>query len=335
MAEVMEEAHKQAGVLLPDVDPTIGEIVIATMQANPGVHPAVLLAALARQAPTNEVAAELVSAGMELLLCRDKGHLVWLSDKAGDVLTGIRRMSTGDGYMVGNAKWPMVALLTGPPVSITIRVPKGKRVAWVAADDMRGVAVRQSEAVAFGNALVERFGGRIIEDRSGPEVMQQSFIEANMTQRAKSRAEAMARLEGMTIEPMAAARGPGHARVALAEALPSTLQPGRRVHPEGLPVKAYEVESRVNESWVLIVAVDEGPASNVPAGTTWVTADGVNPDTEGDPKDPLAGFTDDPAEARTLPKKGRTELVLASEFATWPGKDDAAPVDVDTAPSEE
>lgn len=290
-----DDAKGQVGVLLPGVDPTIGEIVLTTYQANPDVHPATLLAVLARQAPTVEVAAELVTAGMELVVARDKGHLVWLADKAGDYLVGIRRstLKAGEGIMFGPKHWPWRALMTGPPIPLTVQLGKGMRVVWASCEGLEGVILRQSSVIALGNALVERFGAKIVEDRQGPDVMRNAVIEGRMTDRAKARAAAVSALERHTVLAAPGTPRSLHARVALAEALPGTVQPGRKVHPEDAPTKVYVVDSRVNESWVLLVAEGPGDAFNVEAGTVWLLVDKPWPLED----DATAGFTDDAAVA--------------------------------------
>ena len=283
-----------AGVLLPGVDPMIGEIVIATVKGNPQAHPAQIILGLVQTAPTPEVAAELVSAALELLLCREKGHLYWLELTGQAILIGSRRARSRDALHFGHAVWPIGCLMTASPQSVTIDTGHGRKRVWLCAEPLEGIAIRQSEAIALGNAMVEAFGGRIIEDRTGPEVMQHAFQEQRLTKRAQLRASALAGVERLTLESRVAAR-PDHARAAMAEAFPGSCSEGLRICPDGDLTRVYLVEKRLNESWVSIVAVLPGGQENVEP-CAWVREDGQPPINDA-PKDcPLhVGFTDAPA----------------------------------------
>lgn len=294
-----EKARADVGVLMPNVDPTIGEMVLASLYANEGAPIGLIAAALARTAPDDDMAAELVSALLEFVLCRDKGHLFWLEQTGQSILVGMRRATTRNALLFGAAEWPLGALMMGPPKSATVRVPRGVVRIWMAAPDMQGVVVRQSEAIALGNAMVESFGGRVLEDRAGPDVLRDSFIEKRMTARAKMRAMAISRVDEMIVEAHKNPDlRPGHPRVAVAEAVPGTMVEGMRVIPEGdmeRPAeerRVFEVERRVNDSWVIIVAHD--PRADV-EGTAWWREDG-QPPIEGFPPD--MGFSDEPARAK-------------------------------------
>lgn len=304
--DIAKKAKQQAGALLPDVDPNIGEMVLQTLLANPDQHPAMMLVALVSQAPHPEVAIELASAMMELILCHEKGHNYWLQMRGHTILTGVRKATPKDGIMFGVAHWPMSALVVGPPKNVVIRLPGNQlRRVWMACENMEGVSIRQSEAIALGNAMVEQFGGRVLEDRQGPDVLRNAAIEQNFTKRAKLRAQAMSKLDAITIEAHDDPKlRPEHAHVALAEAVPGTLNPGQQLVPwvdhgdgEGLQPTdmVYEVERRVNESWVVLVCVDKD-TSTPPAFWRLGTGAKVHPDAPEE----WAGFTDEWAIARTV-----------------------------------
>ena len=315
-----EMVAQKIGVLLPDVDPMVGEIAVTAMYANLNAHPATIAAALARTAPDDDLAVELVSAVMEIMLCQRKGTLIWVEEKVHAILTGIRKVTGKSGFIkFGDKEWPVRALAVGPPQAMTIRVTEGLKVVWAACDSLAGVVVRQSEAIALGNLFIERFGGRIIEDRSGPDVMRRSFIERNMSQKATLRAQAAAALNRRLIERRAEAPADmNHCRVPIAEALPGTLNDGLRIHPEKSPEIVYLVESRINESWVLARAEKAGRDYRTFEGTIWVREDGKPP---ADGMAPHAGFSDDPA---TLPvdlARARMEEA-AEEASTEPTADE-------------
>lgn len=268
-------AREKAGVMLPDVDPMVGEIVLSAFFANEQAKVGEILAALIKQAP-EDMAAEIAAACFELLLCREKGSLRWLDVKAHDILVGIRPLPGTQLLAFGpEAKWPMTALLAGPPKSAVIRLTNRAERVWLACDGLEGAVVRQTEAVALGNVMVEAFGGRIIEDRLGGEAMQHSFMEGNMTARAKRRAVALDAAERMTVERKAKGVKQGHIRLAMAEAAPGACEPGLKLAPEGKAGPVYEVERRVNESWVIITAVDPGQAGSIAEPADWVALDGA------------------------------------------------------------
>lgn len=296
MASLVGNKNKvDVGALLPGTDPAIAELVVNTLQANPTAHPSEILVALIKGAPHPEVAVELAAALMELLLCHEKGHTYWLGMRSHMILTAVRAVSSKDGIMYGPAHWPHVALIAGPPKTATIRVSNNNAIRiWMACESLEGVVVRQSEAIALGNAMIELFGGRILEDRQGPEVLRNAAIEQNFTKRAKMRAQAMGKLDAITLEARPDVR-PYHARVACAEAVAGTLAAGDRLVPERtegntLPAPVYEVEGRVNESFVMLVAVEEGAGALV-GPELWVREDGakVHPDAPQQ----YAGFTDE------------------------------------------
>lgn len=270
-----EQAKQEAGAMLPDIDPTIAEIVLSAFLANPTHKVGEVVTALALGAPSPEVAAETVTACFELLLCSEKGKLYWVEREARDILVGIRSIPHTHGIRVGTeAHWPMIALIVGPPKSAIIRMPDGARRVWMACEDMDGAVVRQSEAIALGNAMVEAFGGRIIEDRSGPETMAKSFIEDNMTARAKRRAAALDQAETMTVKQRSKGARAGHHRVAMIEALPGACEVGMVLCPEDRPETLYEVQTRVNEDWVVLVAQEPGEKGGVPEPGAWVQPNG-------------------------------------------------------------
>lgn len=300
------DAENRAGMLLPGIDPAIGEVVLTTLFGNPDAHPAAIGLALVRGAPDEQVAAELLAALWELLLCWDKGHLVWVEIEGQAILAGARRMTTRDAVTYGSNPWPMGCLLFNSPTSVTIDTGAGRKRVWIGADELKGVVVRQSEATALGNALIESFGGRIIDDR-GPEAMKRSFEEQTLTKRARLRAQALNQTERLTVEANRDKKlRPGHARTALAEAFPGSVRVGQLVKPEGTE-KVYEVDRRLNDSWVSIVAVEPGPASNTEA-SAWVNADGSPPFPGAGDTDipPHVGFTDEPAVARGRADGGGT-----------------------------
>ena len=284
------EVEARVGAFLPGIDPAIAEIVIATVGGNPDASIPELMVALTGNAPAPEIAVECCAALLELVVCTRKGHLAWIEEKAASYLVGIRRATHRDATMFGVVAWPNRALASGPPEAVTVRTRRGPRVVWAACAGLQHVVLRQSEVVALGNALVERFGARVIEDRSGPEVAAHSAIETNMTRRAKERAAAVGAVERLLVEARAAARA-DHVRVPIAEAIPGTLADGTLLHPEGDTRHLYEIERRVNESWVVAVSTVPGAEGEVEAGIAWVRRDG-RPPADGAPIH--AGFSDDP-----------------------------------------
>ena len=294
--EAMKEAARiEAGVLLPDVDPAVGEIVMATFMANEGAPVAAIVAGLI-QSCDPETATEVTAAILELLLCNEKGATYWLETKGNSIMIGSRRVTGRSAVFFGTAEWPISALFAGPPKSAIVRVNDQPHRVWMACTGMQGAVVRQSEAVALGNAMVETFGGRILEDRSGGDVMQQSYLEHHRTKAAKDRASAMDQMDRMAIHgDRDQSLRLGHARVALAEAMPGTLKKGMEVFPEGDPEKKYAVDRRLNDSWVVISALKPGSESNVEA-CSWIGS-GHGPGGKDSP--PHWGFSDDPAIAAT------------------------------------
>lgn len=290
--EIRKKARSEVGVLLPNTDPTIGELVLTTLYGNPTATMAQVIGGLVMQAPAPEVAIEIIQAGMELLLCKSQGDLILLQDAGQSILAGARRALVNDAMVIGDAEWPYKALMQGPPIRHIVRMPDGVREVYMAGD-LKGAIIRQSEAVAIGNAAVERLGGRIVEDRSGPNVMRQSFIEANMTTRTKLRAQAEQAMQRMTTRSQhkdREFRSVRHQRQALAEAFPGTVEIlTRLVQHEDPSRTVFIVERRINESWVIIVSEDENAKSIEPG--SWVREDGRPPiDMEG--VDPFVGFTD-------------------------------------------
>ncbi|MAD95907.1 MAG: hypothetical protein CMB99_01135 [Flavobacteriaceae bacterium] len=294
------------GVLLPDVDPMVGEIALTALMANPHLHPAAVLTALIKGAPDDDLAVELASAVLELLVCKDKGHLVWVEETSAAVLTGIRRVPGSANVAVGNAVWPIAALQVGPPRPMKIRHPRGVSVVWVACAGLEGLVIRQTDAVALGNSFIESFGGRIIEDRVGPEVMQQSFMEGKMTDRARMRAMALGKMDSMVVNPRQ--RGPkdDHCSVVLAEATPGTLEVGDHVVATGLLEHIYEVTQRINESWVMVTALSPGDGHTVPGGSVWTTTSDL---------DTHVGFTDVPSARPRVDKTPAREDLVESMLA--------------------
>lgn len=292
-----KRAKSEVGVLLPDVDPAIGEHVLVTLYANPAATFTEIALGLIERAPAPEVAKEILDAMFELALCKTKGDLIWLEGSGQSILAGTRRLLDSEGVVFGNAKWPMKALIMGPPIRHVVRLSTGVREIWMVGD-LEGVAVKQTEAIAIGNATVERFGGRVIEDRQGPEVMRQSFMEANHTKRAKLRAQALASLDRMTTttqERDQALFSVEHQRMSLAESLPGSLEPGLELHHEDHEDHIFRVERRVNDSWVQIVAVDK-TCPQIPGGA-WYRRDGRPPADTWGMEDNYCGFTDYPTRA--------------------------------------
>jgi len=264
--ETTKPKTSEIGDLLPGVDPAIAESIYQMLQANPEAHPAELVVAAVTGAPAPEVAVEMVSAMLELLVCRERGHLVWIETRSHMILTGIRHSSDKAAIEFGHARWPHAALSVGPPKSVRINTPGGHRRVWLACESLRGSIIRQSEAIALGNAMIEEFGGRIVEDRSGPDVLRHAVMEDHQTAKARARSEARGAIERLHL---AKPEPKKRYRVPLAEAVPGTLLPGMVLHPQGEPGNRYEVESRVNESWVILVGIGSvspaSPAAWVPA----------------------------------------------------------------------
>ena len=284
-----KSAHRRAvrdgKALLPNTDPSIAEGLLTALYANPQAHPTQVVSALARQAPTDEVAQEFVLAAFELLLCREHGHLVYIRTTCEDILTGIRTHEDRDSLMFGPKRWPIRALVNGPPQSVVIGTSRGPRIVWVAADNISGQVIRQSEAIALANAMIERQGGRIIEDRSGPEVMMQSYIEANMTKRSKLRALALNDARDRLLKDPRRNRKLNrktHARVLVIEAVDGCIEEGMVFHPESKPAVRYEYEHRVSDSWVILVAQKAGRSELVGPGCAWTNVQ-QSPPAEGLP----------------------------------------------------
>lgn len=294
---------EHSGVLLHETDPTVGEMVVNTLQANPQASVAQVAVGLVRGAPTPEVAAELLNALVELTVCKHTGQVSWISQSAESVLTGIRRLGTRDALTFGGKVWPMVALVYAEPKSVTIDTGRdGRKRVWIASASLEGVVVKQTEAIALGNAIVELHGGRVLEDRQGPEVLKQSFVEQNMTSRAQARAEALNEVERLSLAARQIdALKPGHARTALIEAIPGFLRAGDRLTPENDPGLVYVVDRRLNNDWVSIVCEIAGPDGNAEADS-WLFVDAARqagipagmPNTH-------AGFTNEPAITAAVP----------------------------------
>lgn len=293
-----EEKQEELGVNLPDIDPLIGEAVVQAILDYPDASVEQLIVGLVAQAPNGDVATEMVKAVHMVLTCKTQGQLNWVSTPSGSILTGVLVSRPTNVVRYGNAPWPHGALIMGPPESVVIRTSRGPARIWVAGPDMTGESIRQSEAVALGNALIEEFGGRIFEDRQGPEVMRDSAIERNMTKRARLKAQAHSKLESMLVEDPPEA--PTHrCRTALIESIDGLLKPGDKIRPElgdtGKPnpdAPVYRVVGRLNERWLSIVAEEAGTA-NIVQPCAWLYADGRVPaglsDTTGQP---YVGFTE-------------------------------------------
>lgn len=293
---IQEAEAKEVGVLLPDVDPMVGEMIVQTFESNRDKSPAEVILGLVLAAP-EELKVEMLAACMSLLICKEKGALYWVQDKAANILVGARRIVGYEGVQYGHSAWPMAALVTSTPKRVVIDTPRGHIPVWIACEGLDGSVIRQSEAIALGNAMVEGFGGKIIEDRKGPEVMRQSMIEGNFTKRAKARAEARERLRSMTIESKAADKR-NHATAAMAEAVPGLLRDGKILIPEeqrDIPEdeqNRYEVAGRLNDTFVLIRALKEGINEAV-AACAWVAADPSDAGPIGKEGPPHYGFTDE------------------------------------------
>ncbi len=290
---------------MPDVDPTVGEMLLASLHGNPTRGMSEVILGLIQAAPA-ELATEIIDAAFELVLCAKKGDLLWLEDSGQAILIGARRALHKDGMRFGQAFWPYKTLFVGPPMFHVIRMPDGPRLIWMACEGLEGAVVRQSEAIAIGNAAVEHFGGRIIEDRQGPAVMQNSFIEQNMTTRAKRRAAAYKQAENMMtsaqhrdkhLKPL------HHQRAVIIEAWPGALNVGDRLVSEN-PAKAdtwmegtvFIVERRLNQDYVIAVAESED--TPVIAPTSWRREDGKPPVDMRGVAAVECGFTDEPTMAQ-------------------------------------
>lgn len=282
------------GAMLHDVEPVHAEILIATIRANPHHRVVDLVAVLARQAPDAQSAAEIILAGYELANCKSDptGGFVALRDTAGEILAGLRHLTERAVFSFGGNLWPARALAAGTPASFPIRTANGQRVTWAVSEGLEGVAIRMTQAVAFATALIERFGGRVVEDRLGKEVFEMSRREQEESAASQRRASALNELEKLTVtaavEKSARAY---HARVAIAESEFGGLTPGTLIHPEGFPDFEYEVERRLNASYVVAVATESGHGRDLEGGLVWVRK-GV---TVLPPTDPAVGFSDMPA----------------------------------------
>ena len=294
---VIRKAQKQAksdrGVLLPDVDPVIGEAVLTTLYANPTATLPEIAIALVKQAPNEEYAHEAVRALFETLICRQDGELRWVHDSAAEVLVGIRRSHFQDRLKFGAQEWPLEVLTTCTPVRHVLHTEDAAHVVYLASPSLKGVVLRMSEVVALATMSVEVWGGQIIEDRKGPDVAQKSAIEKNMSTRFKAR-----RLALKTYRQMAITRrgegtlGPEYLRAPMAEAFPGSMREGDRIVVEGhAEYGTYLVEERITSDYVIIVA-EHSDQDSVPAGA-WIREDGKPPvDIGGVP--PHVGFTDVP-----------------------------------------
>lgn len=272
-AKIRQRAREQAGVLLPDIDPNVGEMLLATIYANPEVGLADLLLSLVLAAPPGPLAGEFIKAGIELAVCKELGQLTWLETEAQSILMGVRKASMKSAFHIGATKWPMAALFVGPPQLVTIG-HEGRRIPlWLACEGLDGAVLRMSEVIALGQIMVETFGAKIIEDRHGPETMHESFIEQRMSERAKMRAEAKGAADRVTLVQRSKSRG-SHARVAIAESMPGLLGVGERIKPEHDKDAIFEVERRVNRDYVVAVAID--PKTAVAPGN-WLYEDERHP----------------------------------------------------------
>jgi len=292
--KLRDRAREQAGVLLPEIDVTIGEMLLNTIYANPNVGLADVIMSLVLTAP-KEMASEFVRAGIQLALCHQHGKLYWLDAEAQSILVGIRGTNLKSSIMVGNARWPMKALLSGPPQVVTIGLTDRREAVWMACDGLDGAVVRMSEVIGLAQLMVEAFGARVIEDRHGPDVMRQSYIEKNMSVRAQRLAEARGAMDRLTITRTSDPRGE-HARVAMAESLPGTLKDGDRVVMVEDPTHVFEVDRRINEDYVLVVSIDKKSA--VAAGQWRYEDNRRMPGMSKDVEEMFAGvvgFTDDDA----------------------------------------
>jgi hypothetical protein len=285
-----EEVTSQVGVLLPNVDPAIGEAVLSTLYANPDAGLGQIAVALAKGADSPELATEMIDAMIEFVLCKTIGKAVWVEETGHSVLVGIRRATHRDALNFGPNTWPLGALLTAQPTSVTLDTTEGRKRVWMASESLEGTVLRRTEAVAMINTLVESWGGRIIEDRDIADIDDTNRLEIAMSKVGKARADALnaARKPGPDLKAR-----PGHNRVAIAEAFPGSLSVGQTLHPEGALGKVYEIEKRVDTSWVLAVAVDKGSIANTEA-CSWLLTTGEAPvSIEGAPLH--AGFSDEAA----------------------------------------
>lgn len=296
-------ARSETGVLLPETPPEIGEMVLKTLYANPTASFAAIVLGLVSQAPNEETALEIVMACFQLALCKERGQLFWLQGSGQSILAGTRRALASDGIVFGQATWPMSVLVQGPPLMHVVRMPNGPRRVYMVGD-LRDAVVRMSEAVALGMATVEALGGKLIEDRQGPEVAAQSAIEQNMKSRAQHRAMASKFVDRLEVntdrDPNL--RGTEYQRVPMVLAMPSLpVEIGTKVHHEDNPQWEWEIESRVNEDYVVLVATHIDTPS-LPGGG-WVRADGRNmmgerPEAAAIEGVPMhIGFTDEPSRA--------------------------------------
>lgn len=256
--EETEKAQRMVGALLPGVDPTIAEVVLGAILSNPESSVASLMASLL-DAP-EAVREECMAALFEIVLCSEKGHLFWVDTTTHSLLMGARRIHPRQTYQIGDAEWPMQALVAGPPKSFTIRTPDGARQIWMACDSLEDLAVSEAQATAMGKIMIEAFGGTVIP----PSIPDSRIIE--LSAEAKKRAEAAA---ATVDEARRREEAVGRCRVEAAEAKPGSLHPGDVVYHEDAPDNLYMVERRANDSWVVLMAMRPGLKQVAPAGA-WV-----------------------------------------------------------------
>ena len=322
-------------MLLPDTDPNIGEMILQTLYANPDAGMVDCMLGLLAQAPDHVHAREIAEGFFQLAVCKEKGQLYWLREPGQTILTGITQATSGQGIMFGTARWPMKALIQGPPIKHVVRMPKGAREVFMVGD-LRECVVRMSEAVAIGQITVEALGGRLIEDREGPEVAHKSFLEHKVTERARLRAQANRFEDRMEVKQKEddGYRDGEHPRAAMILAWPTfDLELGVEVVNEEVPDQVYVIESRLNRDYAIIVAKDKGQKV-VPPGP-WVRRDGRPPiATEGVP--PHVGFTNEPTRVAGV----ADGLRPADERTAEPGDEEGAaavehPGGVDRSPEGE
>lgn len=291
-AKLQERAKQEAGVLLPEVPPEIGELLLTTIYANPEApYPEVVAALVLGAKDDTNLCAELVNAAISLAIGRARGELAWLKLASRSILVGVRSYPDRATIKFGASTWPVAALMEGAPKLVRVQTQAGMLPVWTAAN-LDGAVLRMSEVVALAQMLFEAHGAKVIEDRHGPEAAAESAAESVMGDRARRRAQAKNELNRLLVNPTVNPRAK-HARVALAEAIPGLLKLGNVIIPElGLPMP-FEVEKRVAEDYVLIVAQDpQGSAG--PGGWVYPDRRKIHPEID----QVQVGWTDDEATPR-------------------------------------
>lgn len=293
-AALKAKAKEQAGVLLPGVDPTIGEMLLATLLSNPDSSMSEVMLGLIDAAPV-QIRHELLEASYQLAVCKERGQLVWLVGQAQAVLVGIKELPMRGGYLTfGSCKWPMSVLTADSPNMVRVRVMDHMVPIWTSCTGLSGVAIQQPEAEALGRVILEAHGASVVNENSDPS-------KRDLSNQIKMRAAARAEVKEHKIKQ-------DHARVALAEAKPGILKAGDVLKPDHVKDVLFEVERRISSDYVQIRSME--PGVGVAPGSWLYEDERVPKGMEG--VHGFVGFTEDSA----VPSVRSDETLAAEEEGT-------------------